>query len=247
MIFIELLLPPILFVWPLLAGLRMRLGTRRRRMLMAFGLGGLLLTSLPVVPSLLFLGLESGLAFQPVPRDAVNPPAAIVVLGGTFSNGRDAGGLTPGVQPGALSLQRIRAGAALQRLTGLPILVTGGGADAAPSIGQLMAETYETDLHITPRWVERAAADTWENATRSAEMLHADGINSVYLVTNAWHMRRALIAFRHAGLTAWPAPDTRQKRPGLVATDFMPSASAWLNSYYAFHEIIGCIAYALRH
>ncbi len=239
-----LLLPPVVFLLPLLAGMLMLSG-RLRRLALGVGLSGLLLTSIPLVPSLLFLALEHGIAFKMAPKGDPSAPGAIVILGGTFSNGRNEGDLSPGVQPGALTVQRVRAGVALQRLTGLPMLVTGGGASEATAIGTLMSSMMQSDFHAPPRWVERKAADTWENALFGAQMLRQDGINSVYLVTSAWHMRRALIAFGHAGLTVWPAPDSLQNIPGSSLTDYIPSPNAWLDSYYAFHEILGCIYYAL--
>ena len=241
----NLLLPPVIFLLPLLVGVLSHSGRRRRRLL-GIGLSGLLLTSMPLVPSLLFLALESGIAFQMAPAGDPGAPGAIVILGGTFSNGRNEGDLSPGVQPGPLSVDRVRAGVALQRLTGLPTLVTGGGASEPTAIGVLMARMMETDFHAPARWVEKNASDTWENAEFSARMLRQDGVGSVYLVTSAWHMRRALIAFRHAGILAWPAPDSLQNIPGGAVTDYIPSPNAWLDSYYAFHEIIGCLYYALR-
>ena len=45
-------------------------------------------------------------------------------------------------------------------------------------------------------------------AMRSAapRMLREHGIHSVYVVTQAWHMRRAILAFQRTGITVTAAP-----------------------------------------
>ena len=64
-----------------------------------------------------------------------------------------------------------------------------------------MAQSLTDDFRTPPRWVEAKSADTWENARFSADILRAEGITSVYVVTHAWHMRRAVLAFQGTGLT----------------------------------------------
>jgi uncharacterized SAM-binding protein YcdF (DUF218 family) len=76
-------------------------------------------------------------------------------------------------------------------------------------------------------------------------MLKSQHIHSIYLVTHAWHMRRALLAFAHTGLTVTAAPTRLDPPPKPLATDFVPTASAWLASYYGLHEWLGCLAYTL--
>lgn len=228
-----------------------RQGWRRRagRVLVGVCFAGLLLFSLPAVSGRLIASLEQGLAAS---ADA-GMPSAIVVLGGDVSlEDQGAGNLGAhlphtDLHLGPLSLERVRAAAALHRTTGLPILVTGGvAAKGRPTIAALMADSLAQDFATPVRWQETQAADTWENASDSAAMLRADGIGTVYLVTQAWHMRRALIAFRHAGLAAIPAPTQRDHVPTWEPIDFLPRASAWLASYYAMHEWIGCAVYSLR-
>ena len=62
-----------------------------------------------------------------------------------------------------------------------------------------MADSLRDDFQVPVSWVEDASDDTWENAAFSAEILKKRGIHSVYVVTQGWHMRRAMLAFRHAG------------------------------------------------
>ncbi len=233
------LLPPVNLLLLAVAG---SVFWRRRagRVLCGVGLAGLLLLALPLTSHLLMLGVEQ---FDARPADAL-PPAAIVILGGDVSHVGEVPSL---VDVGPLSLERLRAGAALQRATGLPVLVSGGviGRDQLP-LATLMARSLEADFAVTVRWQESDSLDTWENARDSAVILQATGIRSVFVVTHAWHMRRALIAFRQAGLQAWPAPVpfSRVLQTGLDA--FIPRAGAWTDSYYALHEWVGCAWYALR-
>ena len=195
---------------------------------------------MPLVSGSLMTSLEHGLPRAP-PADA--PPQAIVILAAELA--RSVG--TTQLTPGALTLERERAGAALARRTGLPILVTGGATENGPeTLAAVMARSLAEDFGTPARWTETASTDTWENATNSAGILQAQGIHSIYLVTHAWHMRRALIAFAHTGLVVTAAPVRLDPAPTAVLSDFIPRAGAWLTSYYALHEWIGCADYALR-
>ena len=235
-----LLVPPVNLVVLALAGIAL---ARRRpvagRRVTLFALLALLVLALPIVPALLLAGLESGLA----PTGPL-PPQAIVILGG------DAADDGPGMEqtaPGFLTLARLRGGAALARASGLPVLVTGGVvSEAGPPVAVLMAQSLSDDFGVATRWVEPASATTWENAEFSAKILRAAGIGSVIVVTHAWHMRRALIAFRAAGLTAVPAPLLAEHALHVGIGSFIPRITAWQRSYFALHEWIGCAWYALR-
>jgi uncharacterized SAM-binding protein YcdF (DUF218 family) len=208
----------------------------------------LLVLALPVTSNLLFVGLERGVALRvPGPSDTLPPPQAIVILGGDNATGMQQGGILNGVRAGAFSVERARAGAVLHQRTGLPLLVTGGSLSPGhPPVARLMADILINELSVPVRWEELQAGTTWENAEYAAAMLKRDGIFSVYVVTQPWHMRQALMAFRRFGLTAWPAPSDLDVLRPQTPTDFIPDAAALLDSYYAFHEWIGCAYYALR-
>ena len=212
------------------------------RLLVAVSLLGLLVFSLPVTSRSLIASLEWSLPSAPPDQ----PPAAIVILGGDAGYGTDAG-LEPGTGIGPLTLERMRAGALMQRRTGLPVLVTGGALEpGVEPIATQMARSLHDEFGVTVRWVEPASDDTWQNAQFSAAMLHAAGIGSVYLVTHAWHIRRAAMAFARFGIATTPAPLRFDRAPRFTFDEFMPHATAVLNSYFALHEWIGCVYYALR-
>lgn len=215
---------------------------RLGRLAIAISLIGLTLFSLPVVSRLLIESLEWSLPRAPPDH----PPAAIVILSADAGYGTNAG-FEKGLGIGAFTFERLRAGALLQRQTNLPVLVSGGELEpGAEPIAPQMARVLENEFGVPVRWIEAKSEDTWQNAQFSADLLHAAGIDSVYLVSHAWHLRRAAMAFSHFGIASTPAP-LRYDRPPLFTFDeFMPHASAFLHSYYAMHEWIGCVYYALR-
>ena len=233
------LVPPINFLLLTIVGFFMLLcGRLAGRWLVGIGITCLILLALPVVSGTLLFLLECP------PRSERIEPQAIVILGGDafFSEGQQSTG-----EIGELTLERLRAGAALQHLTHLPVLTTGGSLEPKMTpLGDLMAQSLKENFSVEPRWTESASRDTWENAQDSAAILKAAGIHSIYLVTHAWHMRRALIAFSHVGLAVTPAPVPAANPPAFDLENFVPNASAWQTSYYALHEWIGCAWYTLR-
>jgi uncharacterized SAM-binding protein YcdF (DUF218 family) len=201
----------------------------------------LIVLSMPFVGETLLVSLEHGL-----PSDAAagGKPGAIVILTGDIER---FGGDESGFGPGRLTLDRERAGSILFRRVQLPVLVTGGvlqGGD--PPIGVVTAQSLRDDFQIPVRWIESRSRDTWENAEYSAPILRANGISTVYLVTHAWHMRRALLAFHHFGIQVIPAPVQIDRYPSLFLVDLLPQVRGWMITYYALHEWLGYANYALR-
>jgi uncharacterized SAM-binding protein YcdF (DUF218 family) len=212
---------------------------------------GLFVLSLPACAEVLLWSLEVDLPHGDVPDETgasqAARPGAIVILSGDEAFGDATGGILPGSGIGVVTLDRMRAGAVLARRTGLPILVTGYSLEeGAVPIAVQMAHSMRDDFGTTVRWVEPAASDTWENAQFSAKLLRADGITSVYVVTDAWHMKRSLMAFARAGIAATPAPTRFDRLPVLELSEFVPHIWPLQASYYAMHEWIGCLYYALR-
>jgi uncharacterized SAM-binding protein YcdF (DUF218 family) len=237
---VSLLIPPVSLLIITLLGLVLQKWNRRAGQAVAW-LGGLslLVLALPAVSKLLLVALEQDLPLTPKPDD---PPKAIVILGGDV---RRTNGET--MHAGLLSLDRVRAGAELARKTGLPVLITGG--KLRPSdvpVGTLMADSLRQDFGVPVQWVEHESRDTWENAHLSAPILRENGIRSIYLVTDAWHMRRALLAFAGTGIVVTAAPTHFERWPPDFVQDFVPQTAAWQLSFYAFHEWVGCAWYALR-
>ena len=215
---------------------------RLGRRVMAISLTGLLLFSLPVVSKPLIASLELGLPRAP----SGHPPGAIVILSADAGYGTN-NGLETGTGIGALTLERMRAGAILARQTHLPVLVSGGELEPeAEPIAAQMARALDHEFGVPVRWIEAKSEDTWQNAAFSTPHLRAAAIDSIYVVTDAWHERRAAMAFAHFGIATTPAPLRYDRWPHFHFDDFMPHASSFLLSYYAMHEWVGCVYYALR-
>jgi uncharacterized SAM-binding protein YcdF (DUF218 family) len=239
---LSLVMPPTGFVTLIIVGLLLRCGWHRigRRLTWAAAVC-LLLFSLPIVSYSALVALETDLPTTP-PAD--HPPQAIVVLGAETIRSTQ-GAIS--FRPGLLTLDRLRSAAALQRQTGLPILATGGvSTEQTLAVGLVMDQSLRDDFRTPAHWVEWKSRDTWANARYSAEILRTEGITSVYVVTHAWHMKRALLAFLGTGLivTAAPTPLDNMSDPDFG--DFMPRASVWQTGYYAMHEWIGLLWYWFR-
>jgi uncharacterized SAM-binding protein YcdF (DUF218 family) len=238
---VSVLLPPFGFVTLAVAALLLPgIGRRLRRCVLGLSIAGLVLLAMPAVSDRMLDALETGLA---APPPGSPPPAAIVVLSAEVRRTN----ADPPVVVGRLTLERLATAARLQHRTNLPILLCGGSLQAdLPPMADVMAESLQNDFHVPVRWRETKSRTTWENAAFSADILKKDGITSVYVVTHAWHMRRALLAFRETGLTVTPAPIPPDRRLGIALDDFIPRATAWSASYFALHEWIGNAWYAIR-
>jgi uncharacterized SAM-binding protein YcdF (DUF218 family) len=183
---------------------------------------------------------------EPAPRDPVADRSgqAIVVLGGgTYFSAPEYGGDTVK----ASVLARLRYAAHLHRALDKPVLASGGAPQGNPvPEARLMTEVLQQDFRITVRWTEQGSRNTFENALMSASLLQPAGIQRIYLVTHAWHMRRARLAFEHAGFKVIPAPTGYATRFKLSVLDFLPDARALDNSGLFFHEVAGIGWYYLR-
>ncbi|MEW6298215.1 MAG: YdcF family protein [Thermodesulfobacteriota bacterium] len=203
----------------------------------------LYLLSTPLIGGALLRSLEDT---PPLPPDASLPAGdAIVVLGGAiYHDAPEYGGDTVS---GEL-LERLQYAARLYRLTGKPILVTGGNpGEASIAEAVAMRETLVQDFQVPVRWVEDQSRTTLENARLSAPLLQRQGVQRVYLVTHAAHMPRARAAFEHAGLQVIPAPTrfTTTRDRWSVFT-FLPNPFTLAMSHRALHEWFGRLWYWLQ-
>lgn len=181
-------------------------------------------------------------AWQARPDQA--PQAIVVVSGGIAGDGVDSSQRNR-VNSG--SLERLLHARRLARLTGLPLLISGG---VTPSGGEpearLLRDLLEGELETPVKWIEPKSRETAENAAFTRQILQPQGIRRILLVTHAYHMRRAQAAFERAGFAVTPAPHSFMARP--VRYDwlqFVPTMDALVTARLAIREIIGQAWYSL--
>jgi len=208
---------------------------------------GLLILSLPAVSEWLASTLEK--PYQtPFNPALVQDRQAIVVIGSGLRDNRYEFGASTTVSH--RTLERLRYGALLAKLTDLPLLVAGGRVfdPDKPSEAEIMADILEKEFQIAVRWQENRSRNTAENALYSYRLLQSDHIDRIILVTHAFHMRRALIEFSKAGFNVVAAPTGFFSSPEEHdLLDYIPSASAFLTSNLVMHEYLGRLWYWLRY
>lgn len=211
------------------------------------GLGGLWLLSLPAVVEWAARLIER----EPALVEAQWPGLAqrsqvIVVLGSGREEADPAWGSD---QPSATAIERLRYAARLHRASHLSLLISGGlHYGQPPSEAAMMADVLQRDFGVATRWREERSRTTWENALFTAELLKAQGVSRVVLVTQAAHMPRARWCFERAGLEVVAAPlgflGVPNERP---LGGWLPEGKALWQSTRLLNEAIGLAVYPLLY
>lgn len=193
------------------------------------------------------------LALNILPQVPALPPAtaatelqarqvqAVVVLGGGVQAFAPEFGAA---QPTADTATRLRYGVWLARQSQLPLAFAGGvgwanSGTATPSEGAVARATLARDYGFALRWVDDQSRDTAENASRLHAVLAAEGVQRIALVTHAWHMPRAQMAFERAGFTVVPAPTgfTLPQQRSLL--EWLPTGHGLQSSREVLREWLG--------
>jgi uncharacterized SAM-binding protein YcdF (DUF218 family) len=237
-----ILLPPLNLLLLALLGLLLVCFRRRTGIaLIAAALAGMFLLSMPVVATTLAELLEIRLADG---AGTLDEAQAIVILGaGSYPAAPEYGGDTVGAD----TLERVRWGARLHRLTGLPILVSGGNpfgtsSTEAAQMQAALSQDFRTDV----KWTEERSYDTFASAHFTRALLAGARIDRIALVTHALHMMRARLVFEQAGFRVIEAPTgfSTLHPPGIL--NYLPSAHALELSSEVLRELIGSGWYHLR-
>ena len=236
------LLPPLSLLMLALLGLLLLCLRRRTGLaLLLASLAGLFLLSMPVVATTL-----AGLLENRYPDATLNLEGAqaIVILGaGSYQAAPEYGSDTVG----ALTLVRVRWGARLHRLSGLPILVSGGTPFATrTSEAAQMKAALNQDFRTDVKWLDEKAFNTFESARYARQQLARAKIDRIVLVTHAMHMPRARLVFEQAGLRVIEAPTgfSTLRPPGIL--NYLPSTEGLELSRAVLYEVIGFGWYHVR-
>ena len=236
------LMPPTIFIAISLAAAVLAFRSPRWGIpLMLASSVALYLAALPIVTTVML----QDLAVPKVDLSVLQRAQAIVVLGAgvLVGNGRD----TPDA-PDALTIERLAWAVRLYRLTKLPIAVTGGRLmGSKTALGVLMARELNQDFRVPVTWTESKSRTTFENAEFTSALLKASGFDTAIIVTNGWHLRRAMWSFERAGITALPYPARAASARTVTLADFLPSVGALHDNFYYAHELLGLVYYQLRY
>lgn len=237
-----LLMPPGCLLVLSAAGLLL---LRSRRTLagviLAFSWVALYVLSTPLVAHSLLVSLDPTV---PDPLSDRTGDAIVILGGGKYYRAPEYGHAD--TANGSV-LERLRYGARLYRTLGKPLLVAGGSplGDAVPE-AEVMKQVLEQDFDVPVRWAEKTSTTTDENARNSFRLVQSAGVKSIYLVTHAWHMRRARASFEHAGFRVIPAPTIYSTPEPRTMIDFLPNAGSLRDTSVYVHEVVGRAWYRLK-
>lgn len=221
----------------LLAGFLFCVRKRKKKetLFLAFVLISLVPPSLPVLAKAMIFQLEGKFPGQKIQDYPVAD--AIVLLGGTISPVTELR-----KEPGETFGNRcLRAAQLYHQKKARQILVTGGhpyGEEDRTEASDL--KEILTLLGIPPEHilVENQARTTKENASYCAEIAKREGIRSILLVTNGFHLKRATYWFTQVFPTVIPVPAEQLiSHQHTSWQDFIPTVPAIFMSMIAIREL----------
>jgi uncharacterized SAM-binding protein YcdF (DUF218 family) len=201
-------------------------------------------SSMPVVAGRLLGGLEG--QYLPVAMQDIPSSDCIVVLGGAV------GGMSyPRVDIDLTdSSDRVYQAAKLYRARKASIVIVAAGnqpwnrneTPEAELINRLLMEWGVPQRSIL---LDTESKTTRENATNAAVLLRETNCHRNLLVTSAWHMPRAVLAFRLAGVEVIPvSTDVRSIWvDGDSLGSYIPQANALARTSHALKEWMGIWVY----
>lgn len=172
-----------------------------------------------------------------------NPPAyptgdAIIMLGGGAT--LDRPDVTGVGELRSVPANRLLTAVRLQKILHVPIIVSGGQVYEDSGKEAVIAKRVLMDLGVPENkiLVEDKSLNTKQNAVYSAKILQEHRLEEPLLVTSAFHMRRAVLNFKQAGVavTPYPADYFSNKEHVFHYNKLAPSAAALADTEMALQE-----------
>ena len=195
--------------------------------------------SVQPVSELLVRGLEGQYA-QPA-----KPAGDVLVFlgGGAVAGVADVSGQG---QLSSVSASRLVTVARLQKVTGLPVILSGGKVLPGDAAEALVGKRVLVDLGVPADkiFVDARSRNTAENARYTKELCQQHGWGQPVLVTSALHLPRAVTFFRRAGLKVTPYPCDYQAgtRRNFSLLSLAPNANHLADASNALKEYVGIFA-----
>lgn len=239
------ILPPGIFILPVFLISFFLVFRKRDRLALGILSVCVLLWALSTAPvaNTLMWGLEADVA---IPSDATGD--VIILLGGGIIDG--VPDLTGQAAPSQQMMGRVVAAVRLYKRLKLPIIVTGGSREEAGTIAEApVVKRFLEDLGVPAEMIieEDRARDTVENAQFSAAICRQKNYSRPIVLTSAYHLRRARMAFAAADMDVvlFPAYYLGSSDPKFTWMDWLPRARALYTSSMALHEYVGLLYYRI--
>ncbi len=194
----------------------------------------LYLLSISPISNLLLLPLE-----RPYRETFSGKADVIVVLGGGAEEG-----CAGEIRLTGTSTKRVLKAYMLWKKTHLPLVVSGGKLREGDWPEARYMEEVLKKLGVMDVLRGERAINTRQEAEEVKKIMGAYGWKTAYLVTSAFHMKRAVFAFRAHGVKVIPvATDFRSSSSSFF---FLPSTKSLDDSFIALHEYAGLLYYWMR-
>jgi uncharacterized SAM-binding protein YcdF (DUF218 family) len=200
--------------------------------------------ALPTVSGRLLWSLEQ--QYPPTPTRELPTADCLVVLGGALGFAT-----YPRVEIELTdAIDRVYQAANLYREgKGQTIIVAAGNQpwarDLVPEANLIRDLLVQWGVPAAAILLDPDSRNTHENAINGAELIRQAACESTYLVTSAWHMKRALATFRRQGVELTPVSVDIRSAPvslGSIA-QLIPRADALAESSQAIMEWLGIWVY----
>ncbi len=170
--------------------------------------------------------------FPSVEISAVPPAEAVAVIGGNIIRGLPPSGIQWGP-----SMNRFSDALRLVRARKAPFLILSAADsphDRTRSQADILADAaVEFGIAREVILITRRITNSAEEVAAIADLCQERQIESIIVVTSAWHMPRIMLLFRRTSLRVFPFPV--DKRAG--GSGWVPTARALADSEAAIHEL----------
>ena len=219
------LLPPGIFVIILLL---LALKSKYKKLLIFFAIFIWIISTKPI-SNLLLYPLENTKLFN-------KKAPFVVVLGGGIVN-KDIFKSSPH------QFKRVVYGVIIAKKNNIPLIFTGGGVGNEANAVKHDINYLEKSFNFKIKtFFENKSKNTKQNAYFTSKLFQKHHFKKkIYLVTSAFHMKRAIIDFKKAGFKVIPKPTDFLSNYHYVWYDFLPSMDYLYKTYLALHEYLGII------
>lgn len=217
----------------------------RRLGLALLAMAAMLLVIFGILPTDQWLIAPLEARFAQPAEDVIKSAAGLIILGGSEDPRMSRARGEPSL---GFEAARLAGAAALaHRVPEKPIIYTGGYREPGGMTQADVARAYLLSVGIAEKrlMLEDQSQDTAENAIYTQKILGQHAAQPWLIVTSAFHMPRAVAAFRRAGMTVIPYPVAYRGTGDGKVRWVLDVTTTMRVSDLAVHEWVGLLAYYL--